>query len=93
MCSVHWTGGSRSFSFSGAGHGCPSLPPEDADESGLSVVGDVRLRIGGRRLTSALVYLCLQSCGGETGVQVERGCRSKILSVERPARGAKACRT
>jgi hypothetical protein len=65
---------------------------EVAGGFGSNVVGDAHRRIGDRRLKSALVDLCSQSCG-DAGVRVGRGCRSKILSSWWPARAAKACRT
>jgi hypothetical protein len=92
MCSGQCLGSLKSSSSFGVGHGRPLLLLEVAGEFGSSVVGDAHRRTGGRRLMSALVYLCSQSYG-DAGVRVERGCRSKILSSWWPARGAKACRT
>ena len=92
MCSDQCLGGLKSSSSFCAGHGCPVLLLQGAGEFDSSGVGDARRKIGGRRLTSALFYLCSQSCG-DAGVRVGRGYRSTILSSWWPARGAKACRT
>jgi hypothetical protein len=41
---------------------------------------------------NAWAYLCLQSCGGATGVQGGSGYRSSFLASWKLALGAKACR-